>query len=486
MPVGLMALGAYLPQRRLQRKVIAAAHSWFEPALTGLGQGERTMASWDEDAITLAVEAARACLRHRDRAGVNALYVGSTSLPFLDRQNAALAGEALGLRRDLQTFDLAGSRKAGTSALLAAFKAAEQGEQGLVVAADKRRTKAASTAEMNYGDGAAAMLVGDGECIAELVETHTVSVDFIDHFRTAESEFDYQWEARWVRDEGLMKIVPEAVSAILGSADKDVGDIAHFCCPVGNSREQQALAREIGIATDALVDNLHSNCGNTGAAHPLLMLAGALERAQPGELILVVGFGQGCDTVLLRATAALMDQRAGAQGLQACLDNRLHEDNYFKFLAFNGLITMEHGIRAETDKNTGLTTAYRNRALTTSFIGGKCRDCGTPQIPAAPICVNPTCAAVDSQDEYPFADASAVLRSYTSDRLTYSPSPPAWYGMVQFQEGGRIMIDFTDVQAERGLEVGMPMRMVFRVRDYDHKRGFRRYYWKAAPVYSGE
>ena len=181
-----------------------------------------------------------------------------------------------------------------------------------------------------------------------------------------------------------------------------------------------------------------------------------------------------------------MDQRAGAQGLQACLDNRLHEDNYFKFLAFNGLITMEHGIRAETDKNTGLTTAYRNRALTTSFIGGKCRDCGTPQIPAAPICVNPTCAAVDSQDEYPFADASAVLRSYTSDRLTYSPSPPAWYGMVQFQEGGRIMIDFTDVQAERGLEVGMPMRMVFRVRDYDHKRGFRRYYWKAAPVYSGE
>ena len=58
--------------------------------------------------------------------------------------------------------------------------------------------------------------------------------------------------------------------------------------------------------------------------------------------------------------------------------------------------------------------------------------------------------------------------------------------MVQFEEGGRIMIDFTDVQAERGLEVGMPMRMVFRVRDYDHKRGFRRYYWKAAPVYSGE
>ena len=76
-----------------------------------------------------------------------------------------------------------------------------------------------------------------------------------------------------------------------------------------------------------------------------------------------------------------------------------------------------------------------------------------------------------------------MLNSYTSDRLTYSMNPPAWYGMIQFAQGGRIMIDFADVQPQRGLEVGMPMRMVFRVRDYDHKRGFRRYYWKAAPIY---
>ena len=56
--------------------------------------------------------------------------------------------------------------------------------------------------------------------------------------------------------------------------------------------------------------------------------------------------------------------------------------------------------------------------------------------------------------------------------------------MIQFEQGGRIMIDFADVIPERELEVGMPMRLVFRVRDYDHKRGFRRYYWKATPLYS--
>jgi uncharacterized OB-fold protein len=76
----------------------------------------------------------------------------------------------------------------------------------------------------------------------------------------------------------------------------------------------------------------------------------------------------------------------------------------------------------------------------------------------------------------------ATMRSYTADRLTYSVAPPAYYGMVQFEEGGRAMIDFTDIDADAELSVGESMRMVFRVKDYDTRRGFRRYFWKAAPV----
>jgi len=485
MTVGLISYGAYLPQSRLQRKAIAEAHAWFEPSLVGLGRGERTMAGWDEDSNTMSVEAARACLADSDRSRVSGLYMGSTSFPFLDRQNAALVGEALGLNSELQAFDLAGSQKAGTSALLSALKGAASGENGLVIGTDKRRTRAASTAEMTYGDGAAALIVGEGdEVVAELVASHSRSVDFVDHFRTEQSEFDYQWEARWIRDEGLMKIVADSVTGLLQSSALDAQSIDYFCCPTGNAREQQSLAKKLGLKADAVMDSLQANCGNTGAAHALLMLAGALEVAHPGELIMVLGFGQGCDVLLFRATDAL--SRLGSRvGLQACLANRREEDNYFKFLTINGLITMEHGLRAETDKNTGLTTAYRNRELTTGFVGGKCSECGTVQIPATPICVNAECKSVGTQQPHPFADASAKLNSYTADRLTYSINPPAYYGMVQFEQGGRIMIDFTDVLPEQGLEVGMPMRMVFRVKDYDHKRGFRRYYWKAAPIYSG-
>ena len=55
----VLAYGAYVPRLRLQRAAVVQAHQWFAPALRALGKGERAMANWDEDAITMAVEAAR-------------------------------------------------------------------------------------------------------------------------------------------------------------------------------------------------------------------------------------------------------------------------------------------------------------------------------------------------------------------------------------------------------------------------------------------
>jgi len=58
---------------------------------------------------------------------------------------------------------------------------------------------------------------------------------------------------------------------------------------------------------------------------------------------------------------------------------------------------------------------------------------------------------------------------------------PTYFGMVQFEGGGRLMSDLTDIDPDVELEVGISMRMVFRVKDYDRLRGFRRYFWKATP-----
>jgi uncharacterized OB-fold protein len=138
-------------------------------------------------------------------------------------------------------------------------------------------------------------------------------------------------------------------------------------------------------------------------------------------------------------------------------------------------------MRAEIDRGAALTSLYRNRRFLLGLIGGRCTKCGTLQLPKTNVCVRPECNAVKTQVEHAFADQPAEVFSFTSDVLTYSADPPAVYGMVKFPAGGRIFIDFADADPEK-LAVGMPMRMVFRIKDTDPQRGFTKYFWKATPV----
>jgi uncharacterized OB-fold protein len=75
--------------------------------------------------------------------------------------------------------------------------------------------------------------------------------------------------------------------------------------------------------------------------------------------------------------------------------------------------------------------------------------------------------------------------SFTADWLSYNPSPPFYYGQVQFETGGRVLMGFTDTDAGQ-LEVGSALKMMVRIKDFDKDRGYRRYFWKAAPVSTGK
>jgi len=476
---GILAFGGYIPQSRLQRAEIAKAHTWFNPGLKGLAVGERAIANWDEDSVTMAVEAGRDCLTDRTRDDLSAVYMASTNFPFLDRQNAGIVADALNLKSGLLTLDLASSMRAGTSGLSVALQAAA-GSDGpiLFTAADKRRTKAASPLEMTSGDGAAALLVGTGDVVATFIGSHTEAVDFVDHFRGEDEAYDYAWEERWVRDEGYMKIVPAAVNALFQKTGVKPEDVTTFCFPAAARRVAGGIAKSLGLAESSVADNLQANCGEIGTAHAIVMLVQALEQASPGDRILVTSFGQGCDALLFEVTEAIksLPPRRGVTGHLA---RRRAETNYNRYLSHNDLIIMEQGIRGEVDKQTGLTTLYRNKDMAQRMLGGSCSECGTLQFPKTNICVNPNCGAVGTQEDHPFAEKIGKLNSYTADKLTYSPDPPAYYGMVQFEDGGRLMSDFTDIDPEAELAVGMEMRMMFRVKDYDKKRGFRRYFWKA-------
>jgi uncharacterized OB-fold protein len=83
-----------------------------------------------------------------------------------------------------------------------------------------------------------------------------------------------------------------------------------------------------------------------------------------------------------------------------------------------------------------------------------------------------------------FADRRARVLSHTSDFLAYTPSPPFQFGHIDFEGGGRVLMEFADTDTDQ-LAVGLPVRMVYRIKDFDRNRGFRRYFWKATPERGG-
>jgi 3-hydroxy-3-methylglutaryl CoA synthase len=461
----------------MDRASVAAAHAWALPALRGLGKGERSFCSWDEDSITMAVEATRGCLRGSGAAGVGAVSFASTTPVFSDLQNASLVAAAAGLGGDLSTLDVSGSLRAGTSALIRALESSRSSD-AVVVAADDRHAKPGSVQEMQYGSGSVALRLGTEGVIARFLGSASSATQFVDHFRAEGQKYDYQWEERWIRDEGYLKIVPETVERLLVGSGTQPGSIDFFCLPATIGGIAPAVAKRLQLKPESVVDALAARCGDTGAAHPLLMLAAALEAAVPGQKILLVGFGAGCDALLFEATAELARYKSAA-GVAATLARAVTEKSYNRFLSFGGELELDWGMRSETDAKTALTQLYRARDQVVAFTGGQCPACKAIQFPRMPACVR--CGSTAAMQGVPLADESAQVATFTADWLMFYPAPPLYVGLVQFDNGARVLMEMVDVDPAH-FDVGTRLRMVYRVKEVDNLRHYNRYFWKAAPV----
>ena len=481
--VGISSIVGYIPKLRLLRKSVAESNAWLAPNLVGKGKGTRSMANWDEDSVTMSVEAARRLLGPEDdRSHVDNVFLASTTMPFADRLNSGIVRAALTLKESTQCTDISSTLKCGTTALINAISSVQSGKSdySLVLSSDKRKSRVGSSQELDFGDASAAIGVSNKDIIAKVLATSSVSVDFVDHFRAPNEEFDYNWEERWIRDEGYLKIVPKAIEELFSKANISGSDINYFILPSVFPRVDQMIAKKCGINTENVVDNLALSTGDTGSAHSLLMFASILEKANPGEKVLISSFGGGSDVILFEITDNIKNFKP-EQTVESLLNSGVEENNYMKYLTFNDLVKWEKGMRGEQDRKTALTTLYRHNDAIMGLVGGKCTKTGTIQYPASPISVSPNSPDLNTQEPYKFAEKKAKILSWSADYLSFSVNPPNHYGVVDFEEGGRIMVDFTDI--EKGdIDSGMDVKMVFRVKIVDEIRGFTRYFWKAIPV----
>jgi len=478
---GIKSYGAYVPWYRIERSVIYSAMGWLNPAT--LMSGEKAVANYDEDSVSMAVNAGMDCLKGIDRSMIDGLYFASISFPYKERLNAGIIATALDLRADIKTADFASSTKAGTSALLAACDAIKAGSAKniLVCASDCPVTKPGSAQEEAYGDAAVAVLVGEDDVISDFQGAYSVSYDFSDRWMADFDRFERVWEDRWIRDEGYNRFIPEAISGLAKRCGLNPKEVAKLAFPCLYVRDHAAIGKGLGLEPNQIQDHLLNTLGNCGAAYPLVLLVAALEDANPKDNIVVASYGSGSDALLFKATERIGDIRGGRRGVKGHLASRSSLASYQKFVTFRNVIPVEKGIRGEMVPWEMKSVVWRNRRGYLALVGSRCKKCGTPQFPAQRVCVNPGCKAIDEMEDYRFSDKKAQVFTYTEDRLAFSLNPPAIYAMIDFEGGGRNMFDLTDCESG-GLKVGMSMEMSFRRKFADEARSTYNYFWKAVPV----
>lgn len=480
--IGICSYAGYIPRYRLDRMTVFSAMGWFNPATIMNAAGEKAVANFDEDSITMAAAAGLKCTKDLNAEQFGAVYFASTTAPFKERQNATIVAGALGLNEEIRAADFAGSVKSGTTALLAAieYAAMAEGEMALACAADCRLGRAGSVQEMVFGDGGAAFAVGSAGVIAEYKGSYSISCDFVDHLRGANSKYDRQWEERWIRDVGYDRLIPQVIGGICGKHGLQLAEIAKVIYPCYYPGARKNINRKLGLRPDQVQDDLMMDAGDTGSAHPLMMLAAALETASPGEKLLVASYGNGCDALLFEVTAAI-EKFPNRNRVSDAVKNNIELASYLKYLTWREMLPVEIGMRGEEEKLTRWSVTWRSRKAILSLQGTRCRQCGTQQYPPQRICVNPDCGAIDHMEPAALADGGGKIVSFTSDLLAATTNPPAIYGTVDFSGGGRSMMDFTDCVLE-DLKVGGPVSFTFRIKYFDPRRDTTFYFWKAVPV----
>ena len=214
---GIVSYGAYLPFWRLPRSAITAALG------SGGGKGTRTVASFDEDTTSMGVEAARIALRQAPADAVPADVLFATTAPaYADKTNATAIHAALALPTHVGAYDLIGAVRSNVAACTLADRLG-----GLAVLSDQRTGLPGGADESAGGDGAVALLFGDGPgVLAESIGGATASGEFLDRWRQPGDGASQQWEERF-GEFAYAPLVEEAVTAALKSAQLAAEDVDH-------------------------------------------------------------------------------------------------------------------------------------------------------------------------------------------------------------------------------------------------------------------
>lgn len=448
----LLAYAGYVPDWRV------------DPRATG--PATRIVASFDEDATTMAVAATRMALSTLGTglSPDSSVVLATSTPPYLDKTNAVAVHAALSLNRTIAAYDAIGTARTTMNTL----RSAVAGTATVVAAADVRVGRAGSADEHSGSDAAATAVIGpptpESPALAEIVAEVSLTEEFLDRWREPGAPYALTWEERFGYEQ-YAPLIREAATTALDAAGLGDADHVILTCP------NTAVTKRARQLVKGTLSTSGSPVGFAGAADPLLGLAAVLDTAGAGETIMLISATDGIDVVILRTTDALAQRRQPIPLAQSIAGGQ--QVPYTTYLSWRGLLDVEHPRRPEPERPAGPPSARSSR-WKFGLQASRCVACEFVHLPPMRVCRG--CGASGDMKAVPMASQHGRVATFTVDHLAYSPSPPVVDVVVDFDGGGRSTFEVADARPDL-LAVGAPVEMVFR--KLLTAGGVHNYFWKA-------
>ncbi len=342
--VGIISYGAYIPRYRITVADIARAWGKDPAEVTrSLGVFEKSVPAPDEDAVTLAVEAAQAAgFGNKLFPPIGAVFVGSESHPYAVNPTATTVAELLGVGNDYLAADLEFACKAGTAGVQAAAGLISSGQiqAGLAIGTDTAQSKPHDALEYAAGSAAAAIVLGKENVAAELVTYLSYSSDTPDFWRREGVAYPAH-AGRFTAEPGYFAHVIGASTRLLSVIKEkygiEIGQIAHAVFHMPNGKFPKEAGKRLGFSTEQMAAGLVvGTMGNPYSASSLVGLCAVLDVAKPGDLIFMVSYGSGAgsDGFLWWVTDEILAVQAEKREHQLTVQDQLAQAEYIDYLRY--------------------------------------------------------------------------------------------------------------------------------------------------------
>jgi len=352
-PVGIVGWGTDVPKLRIKIRDIAGI--WGADAPTyerGLGLVEKSVAPWDEDSITLAVEATFRALARApfvDPKDIGKASIGSESPPYAVKPSATVLAEVIGATPDIWLSGVEFACKAGTQTMIDAIMfVLGQGTSNVMkyslgVGSDTSQGAPSDALEFSAASGAAAFIMGRENIAAKCLWASSFDTDNPDFWRCEHRSYP-EHAGSFTGDPSYFKHTLGGSRAMMEEAGMKPSDFDFAVFHQPNAKFPKRAAKILGFTPEQTKVGLKvSQIGNTYSGASPIGLAGILDIAKPGQKIFMCsyGSGSGSDAFIWETTDALTAaQNRGVATTDEIITQNIKYVSYGEYLRNRSMIVM--------------------------------------------------------------------------------------------------------------------------------------------------